>query len=101
MVPATEKDTLLGLMEIWSSPAAFSAVQKTPEYDTFNSTVAKQELFDAKQDMKVSEWTPAAGFVARGVEKDSPRASIVMLAKFVVKENDVKGNREGLVDVLR
>jgi len=97
MVPASEKETLLGLIEIFSSADAFAAVQKTAEYKAWHETVEKENLVTG---FDVSEWTPAAGFVARTGEKETAKAGIVMLAKFVVKENDVQGNREGLVGVL-
>jgi hypothetical protein len=100
MVPSGEASTLVGLVEIWSSPAAFSAVQQMPEFKAFHSSVAKERLFDATRDMEISEWIPAAGFVARKGEKESPKAGIVMLAKFVLKENDLNANRDGLVGVL-
>ncbi|KAJ9612113.1 hypothetical protein H2200_003710 [Cladophialophora chaetospira] len=100
MVPAGENETLLGFMEIWTSPAAFAAVQKKPEFKAFHSTVVKEGLFDHAKDMQITEWTPAAGFVARKGEKESPKAEIVMLAKFVLKEENLDADRDGLVGVL-
>ena len=102
MVPSGESATLLGLMEIWSSPAAFSAVQQKPEFKSFHSTVVREGLYDHAKDMQISEWIPAAGFVARKGEKESPRAGIVvvMLAKFILKEENLDANRAGLVGVL-
>ena len=100
MVPEGENSTLLGLFEIWSSKAAFEAVQQKPKYKAFHSTVVKEDLFDHKSGMEISEWTPAAGFVARKGEKETPKAEIVMLAKFVLKQKDVDANRDGLVGVL-
>ncbi|EXJ62900.1 hypothetical protein A1O7_03343 [Cladophialophora yegresii CBS 114405] len=100
MVPSGEASTLLGLLEIWSSPAAFSAVKHTPVFKSFHSRVAEEKLYDPARDMEISEWIPAAGFVARKGEKESPKAGIVMLAKFVLKDNDLDVNRDGLVGVL-
>ena len=100
LVPAGQQSTLLGFMEVWTSPAAFAAVQKKPEFKAFHGTVAKEGLFEHAKDMQITEWIPAAGFVARKAEKESPKAGIVMLAKFVLKEENLDANRDGLVGVL-
>ncbi|ETI23243.1 hypothetical protein G647_05041 [Cladophialophora carrionii CBS 160.54] len=100
MVPSGEASTLLGLLEIWSSSAAFSAVKQTSVFKSFHSRVAEERLYDPARDMEISEWIPAAGFVARKGEKESPKAAIVVLAKFVLKDNDLNANRDGLVGVL-
>ena len=100
MVPSGENTTLLGLVEVWTSSTAFADVQQKDEFKAFHATVRKEGLFDHAKDMQISEWIPAAGFVARKGEKDSPRAGIVMLAKFVLREENLDVNRDGLVGVL-
>ncbi|KIW75692.1 hypothetical protein Z517_10434 [Fonsecaea pedrosoi CBS 271.37] len=100
MVPAAEKDTMFGVVEIWTSRAALDKVKTTPapEYREYHTTVAREGLYDVQNDMDISEWTPVAGFVARKNEKESPKASIVMLAKFVCKDSEA--SKAGLIDVL-
>jgi hypothetical protein len=94
MVPKGENETLLGRVEIWNSPAALDAVKRTPEYKTFQSAMVEAG------NVEVSEWIHEAGFVARKSEAETPKAGIVMLAKFVLKEENVDANRAGLVGVL-
>lgn len=96
MVPPEEKSSMLGVVEIWTSPAALSALQSKPEYKDYFGTVRREGLYDPSQD--VTAWYPTAGFVARKTEKETPKAGIVMLAKFVCKDGE--GVREKLVDVL-
>ena len=100
MVPAGENETLVGLVEVWETAGALAAVTKTADFKRFFGTIAEEGLFDRATDMEVSRWVPSAGFVVRKGEGESPGAGIVMLAKFVVKEEDVDKNREGLVGVL-
>ncbi|KIW96919.1 uncharacterized protein Z519_02310 [Cladophialophora bantiana CBS 173.52] len=100
MVPAAEKDSMFGVVEIWSSPAALATLKTTapPEYKQYHSTVAREGLYSVERDMDISEWTPCAGFVARKGEKETPKAGIVMLAKFVCKDGE--GMKDGLVSVI-
>jgi len=80
MVPASETSTMFGVMEIGTTSSASS--------------------FEGAS-VDASEWTPATGFLARQGEKQSPRAGIVMLAKFVLREGEnLDANRAGLVGVL-
>ena len=98
MVPAAEKSTMIGAVEIWSSMSALKAAQAAPESKTYASTVAREGLYTPSEE-DVTEWIPTAGFVARKGEKETGRAGIVMLAKFVCKEGQA-GAREKLVQVL-
>ncbi|KIW19742.1 hypothetical protein PV08_00316 [Exophiala spinifera] len=87
MVPASEKDTIVGVVQTFPSLPAAS------EADHFFklSDVAATEIDHAT-------WFPTAGFVARTGQRETPKAKIVMLAKFVCKDGE--GMREKLVDVL-
>ncbi|OAP56879.1 hypothetical protein AYL99_08991 [Fonsecaea erecta] len=98
MVPAAEKGTMFGVVEIWTSQAAFDAIKAGPEYKQYHATVAREGLYSADTDMDLSEWTPCAGFVARQGEKETPKAGIVMLAKFVCKDGEA--SKDGLVGVI-
>lgn len=96
MVPADEKATMLGRVEILSSAAAVQALEAASEIKTWDSTMAREELL-AQAD-EVTMWYPTAGFVARKGEKETGKASIGMLAKFICKDGE--GMRDKLVDVL-
>ncbi|KAK4937959.1 hypothetical protein LTR10_021524 [Elasticomyces elasticus] len=87
MVPSDEKDTLVGVVQTFSSP---KAVEQAGQYFKLKSPLTE------KEDRTV--WYPAAGFVARKGAKETPKAKIVMLAKFVTKETE--GARDKLVQVL-
>lgn len=87
MVPSAEKDTLIGLVQTFSSP---KAVKEAGQYFKLKSPLTE------KEDRTI--WHPTAGFVARKDAKETPKAKIVMLAKFVSKEGE--GTREKLVEVL-
>lgn len=83
MVPAAEKDTLVGVLQTYASAESLATQQSLGESALGEETVT---------------WHPTAGFIARKDQKETPKAKIVMLAKFVCK--DGPGMREKLVDVL-
>ncbi|KIW56289.1 hypothetical protein PV05_04959 [Exophiala xenobiotica] len=87
MVPSSEKDTMIGVMQIFTSP---KAVAEAEQYFKLSEVAANAE--------DRTKWYPSAGFVARKGEEEAPKAKIVMLAKFICKEG--QGMREKLVDVL-
>ena len=94
--PSEELNTIIGSVEIYTSSSALSTVQKAPEFKEYHSTVEREGLYAKDEDL--TAWYPAAGFVARKGEKETPKAGIVVLAKFVTKDGE--GNREKLVEVL-
>jgi hypothetical protein len=100
MVTTGQHDTLLAMIEIWDSASALKGVQGNEEYKAFARKVRDEGVLSGKgwRDISASMWTPVRGFVCRKGEKESMRAGIVMLAKFVTREGE--GNVEGLVKVL-
>ncbi|KIX10522.1 uncharacterized protein Z518_01605 [Rhinocladiella mackenziei CBS 650.93] len=96
MVPPSERDTMIGRMEIYTESSALATVQASSEYKEYFDLVERESLYATNEDL--AAWYPTAGFVARKGEKETPRAGIVMLAKFVCKDGE--DMREKLVDVL-
>ncbi|KAL6246347.1 hypothetical protein RBB50_006583 [Rhinocladiella similis] len=87
MVPESEKDTMVGVVQ------TFPSAQAASEADHFFKL---SDVAVSKGDH--TTWYPSAGFMARKSQRETPRAKIVMLAKFICK--DGQGMREKLVDVL-
>ncbi|KEF61505.1 uncharacterized protein A1O9_03072, partial [Exophiala aquamarina CBS 119918] len=87
---------LIGGIEIYTSPTALSYVQNSAEYKGYFGQVKSEDLYE--KDESLEAWYPAGGFVARPNEKETGKAGIVVLAKFVAKEGEA--NKEKLVQVL-
>jgi quinol monooxygenase YgiN len=100
MVKPGEAETLIGLVEIWESAGAMKTAVSTPEVKAYLARVPKEGMIRKENGAEMTRWAPARGFVSR--EEESPKAEIVMLAKFVVKGegDEAKKNRDGLVAVL-
>lgn len=88
---------LIGGLEIYSSPAALSYVQKSADYKRYFDQVKDQDLYE--KDETLEAWYPAGGFVARPHETETGKAKIVVLASFVAK--DGQENKDRLIEVLR
>jgi len=96
-IPPNEVPTIIGAVEVYTDSSALGKIQKSPEYQDYFNCVEKNGLYEHYQDL--TAWHPTAGFIARkNGEKETGKAGIVMLAKFVCKDGE--GMREKLVEVL-
>jgi len=93
MIPADEKETAVGGMEIYDDKAALSTMLESPGFKEYHAKIKAEGLYSQDEDLVA--WYPVAGFVSR--EDTSPSAKIVMLAKFQCKE----AGRDKLVEILR